>query len=348
MKGARALPLALLALAALTLGARADGPAPFYQGKQLRIVSGTAVSESTASYERILARFMPKYIPGNPVMTTESMPGAGGVTAANSVANVAPRDGTVMASVHGFVPLMPLFGMEGPRFDALELRYIGSMYRLTGLCIGMKRDHIESIADLQTRETVVGTSGPVTEILTFYNTLKAMLGLKLKVIYGYASSSTINLALERGELQARCGVSWTSLLASRPAWTRGEDINILLQLRLEKDPALPNVPVLGDLVTKPEDRAAIAVLAASPELGYPLFLPPGVPADRVASLRQAFDRTMQDPEFQGELARQQLALSPSSGDAIQTMIARLYQTPADVMTRVRALVAPRDARQAQP
>ena len=327
------------ALAALALPARADDVAAFYQGRQIRLVSGSATSESTVTYDRALARVMPKHIPGNPAMVAESQPGAGGVTAANLVANVLPRDGTIIGDAHGFVPLMPLFGMEGPRFDPTKLTYLGAMYRLTGLCIGAKRDGVATLDDLRSREIVVGTSGPVTEVITFYNTLKSMLGAKLKIVYGYASSAAINLALERGELQARCGVSWTSLLASKPNWARGEEVNIVMQLRLERDPALPDTPALGGLVTKPDDRAALAVLLAAPELGYPLFVAPGVPAERAEALRRAFDETMRDPEFLA--AKQDLALSPKSGASIQSMIASLYATPPDVVARARALATSR-------
>jgi tripartite-type tricarboxylate transporter receptor subunit TctC len=336
------LALTLLLISAPP-AARAEDVAAFYHSHQMQIASGSAVSESTSSYERALAQFMPRYIPGNPTIINQSMPGAGGVTAANYVASVAPADGTVIGSVHGFVPLMPLFGMPGPRFDPRKLHYLGSMYRSTGLCIAMKRDHIATLADMQKHEMLVGTSGPVTEVLTFYNTLKTMLGVKLKVVYGYASSAAINLALESGELQGRCGVSWSALLASEPNWARGEEINIIMQLRLEKDPELPNVPVLGDLVTKPSDRAALKVLLASPELGYPMFLAPGVPPDRVQALRRAFDLTMKNHDFQALLVRERLELSPTDGASIQSMIDDLYQTPPDVMARVRDLAVPRKA-----
>ena len=343
MKRAASLFALLLALPGAA-PANADDAADFFRNRPLRLVSGSAVSESTTIYERLLARFLPKYLPGNPTMTAESMPGAGGLTAANMVANVAPRDGSVIGTAHGFVPLMPLFGMEGPRFDPGQLYYLGAMYRLTGLCIGMKRDGIDSVEDLRRREVLVGTSGPGTEIITFYNTLQQMVGAKLKVIRGYASSAHINLAMERGELQARCGISWSSMKISKPGWAAGEVVNILMQLRLEKDAALPNTPLLGDWVTNPKDRAALAVLMASPELGYPVFLPPGVPAERAQALRRGFGLVMNDPDFAAELARQQLDLSRTDGAAMQAAIAALYRTPADIVARVRDLAVAREAK----
>ena len=323
---------------------RADDVADFFQNRQMRLVSGSAVSESTAIYERLLARFLPKYLPGNPTILAESLPGAGGLTAANMVANVAPRDGSVIGTAHGFVPLMQLFGMEGPRFDARQLYYLGSMYRLTGLCLGMKRDGVATLEDLQRRETLVGTSGPGTEIITFYNTLQQMVGAKLKVIRGYASSAHINLAMERGELQARCGISWSSMKESKPDWAAGEVVNILLQLRLEKDPELPNVPLLGEWIANEKDRAALSVLMASPELGYPVFLPPGVPPARAQALRHAFGQVMRDKEFAVELDRQKLELSPIDGARMQNTIASLYNTPSDVVARVRDLAISREAK----
>jgi hypothetical protein len=189
----------------------------------------------------------------------------------------------------------------------------------------------------------VGTSGPGTEIITFYNTLRTMLGAKLKVIRGYASSAHINLAMERGELQARCGISWSSLKASKPDWARGETVNILLQLRLTKDLALPDATLLGDEVTDPADRAALAVLLASPELGYPFFLPPGVPVERARTLRAAFANAMRDPEFAADLARQALDFSPMDGETMQAMIAGLYKSSQRTIERARELAVSREA-----
>ena len=150
--------------------------------------------------------------------------------------------------------------------------------------------------------------------------------------------------LTYGELQARCGISWSSMKISKPGWAAGEVVNILMQLRLEKDAALPNTPLLGDWVTNPKDRAALAVLMASPELGYPVFLPPGVPAGRAQALRRGFGLVMNDPDFAAELARQQLDLSPTDGAAMQAAIAALYRTPADIVARVRDLAVAREAK----
>jgi hypothetical protein len=239
---------------------------------------------------------------------------------------------------------MPLFGMDGPRYDPEKLFYLGSLYKLTGLCIGMKRDGVETFEDMRRREIVVGTSGPGTEIITFYNTLRTMLGAKLKVIRGYASSAQINLAMERGELQARCGISWSSMKVTKPDWARGEGVNLLLQLRLEKDRELPHIPLLGDFVTNSQDRAALAVLMASPELGYVFFLPPGVPPARAQALRNAFAAVLTDPDFAAELARSGLDFSPMEGEPMQAMISGLYRTPADVIARVRELAVNREGR----
>ena len=333
----------MVAALLLSAPARADAVADFYSGRQIRIVSGSAPGEHTAGYEHLLARVMPRYIPGSPTMIVESQPGAGSLNAANSVFNVAPRDGTVLGTAHGFVPLMPLYAMPGPKFDAREFQYLGSLYSLTGLCIGMKRDGIATVDDLRAREVLVGTSGPGTEIITFYNTIQSMLGARLKVIRGYASSGDINLAMERGELQARCGISWGALKITQPAWSRGEVVNILMQLRLTRDPELANVPTLGEWVTDAGDRQALEVLLASAELGWPFFLPPRVPADRVAALRLAFANAVRDPEFISEAGKQNLDLSPTTGAAIQSLIARLYATPPSVLDRVRALAVQRDA-----
>ena len=150
--------------------------------------------------------------------------------------------------------------------------------------------------------------------------------------------------MERGELQARCGISWSSMKVTKPDWARGEGVNILMQLRLERDRELPNVPLLGDFVSRAEDRAALAVLMASPELGYVFFLPPGVPQPRALALRRAFSDVISDPEFAAELGRQNLELSPTDGARMQAWIGELYRTPPDIIARVRELAVSRDAK----
>ena len=333
----RAALLGLLALAAA--GARAQDVASFYQGRQMRLVSGSSASESTALYERLLARFLPRYIPGNPAIVAETLPGAGGLNAANMVANVAPRDGSVIGTAHGFVPLMQLFGLEGPRFDPDQLFYLGSMYRLTGLCVGMKRDGVASLADLRARETLVGTSGPGTEIITFYNTLRKMLGARLKVIRGYASSAHINLAMERHEVQGRGAFPWVLLKATKAEWLKDGKLSLLAHTSLEPLHDAPNVPRLVDLAPNEDARAVFELMAMTSDVGRPFAMPPGAPADRVTAVRRAFDAMVKDPEFIADAAQIKEEVEPKSGEDLQDLVRRIVNVQPSTIARFRAALA---------
>jgi hypothetical protein len=164
-----------------------------------------------------------------------------------------------------------------------------------------------------------------------------MLGAKLRVIKGYGSALEVNLAMEKGELQGRCGVSWSVLKNTRPEWIAEKKIDYLLQLSAEKDAELPDVPLIGEWVSDPTDRQALDLLLASPHMGIPFLAPPGLPPERVVALREAFDATMVDPELIAEAGRQRLDISPMSGNEMQALIKRLYDAPPSVVTRARAL-----------
>ncbi|HTI86072.1 MAG TPA: hypothetical protein VL966_05665 [Alphaproteobacteria bacterium] len=317
----------------------ADEIADFYRGKKVTMMIGFGAGEAYDVYARTLARHMPKYLPGNPTFVPQNQPGAGSLNAANAIYNVAPRDGTAFGTTHRFVPLMPLLGIEGPKFEPLKFTYIGSMNRENSVCISWKGTGIDSIQDAKTREFTVGTTGAGAELTTFNATLTNLLGLKLKVVSGYRTSLEINLAIERGELQGRCGVSYGSLKNTEPQWFADNKMTFLIQLGLTKDPELPAVPLFGDVVTDPLDRAALKLMLAPAEIGRPFFGPPGIPAPRTAALRKAFDDALKDPELIKEAKAQRLDISPVTGPEMETLLADAYKSPDDVVSRARALVA---------
>jgi tripartite-type tricarboxylate transporter receptor subunit TctC len=234
--------------------------------------------------------------------------------------------------------------VEGPKFDPLKFTYLGSMNREIGVCAVMKSAGFTSLDEMKTREFVVGTTGAGAELTTFNATVSHMLGIKLKVVTGYRTSLEINLAMERGEVQGRCGVSYGSLKNTRPEWLSEKKIDILLQLGLSKDPELPDVPLLGDLVKDPTDKQALHLMLAPSEIGRPFFGPPDVPDDRVKALRAAFDAALKDPDLIAEAAKQRLDVSPVSGVDMTALIARAYAAPKPVVERARALVAMGDGK----
>ncbi|HWG03619.1 MAG TPA: hypothetical protein VG271_01270 [Beijerinckiaceae bacterium] len=319
--------------------AAADPIADFYRGKKVEVMIGFGSGEAYDTYARILAKYMQKYLPGNPLFVPEDMPGAGSLNAANTIYNIAPKDGTAFGTTHRFVPLMPLLGVQGPKFDPLKYTYIGSMNRENTLCISWKGSGIDTIQDAVTHEFTVGTTGAGAELTTFNSTLSHLLGLRLKVVSGYQTSLEVDLAMSRGEVQGRCGVSYGTLKNTEPDWLANNKVDILLQLGLSKDPELPNVPLFGDLVKDQRDRQALQLMLAPAEIGRPFFGPPDIPAERTAALRTAFDAATKDPQLIEEAAKQRLGVSPVSGADMQALIERAYRSPQPVIDRARALVA---------
>jgi hypothetical protein len=232
---------------------------------------------------------------------------------------------------------MPLLGMPGTQFDALKFNYIGSMAREVGVCIARKDSGFRSMEDTKTREFMVGTTGAGAEMTTFNATITKMLGAKLKVVRGYLTSTDIDLAMERGELQGRCGVSYGSLRVNKPEWLENKFVTILIQLGLAKHSDLPDVPLLIDLVKNPEDRAALELMLAPSNMARPFFAPPGVPSDRIAILRKAFDEVMKDPVLIEEAAKQRLELSPMAGEEMEALLSKLHALPLPVRERARTL-----------
>lgn len=312
-------------------------PAEFYQGKQVRLIIGVGPGETYDIYARLLARHMPRHLPGHPTIIPQNQVGAGGLTAINSLYNRAPRDGTVFATGNRFLPMMPLLSMDGALFDPLELTYIGSMNRETGICLATKVAGFHTVDDIKKREIIVGTVGAGAELTHFTSTLRQLLGLKMKLIAGYRTSNDINIAMDQGELDGRCGVSYSGLKTTRPDWLANETVDILLQLGLRKDKELPDTPLIIDLVTDSQDRQALELLLAPAEMGRPFFAPPHLPPTRLTALRAAFDASMTDPALRQEAAKQRLDITPMSGADIAALVARFYQTPAPVVERARVL-----------
>lgn len=324
----------------LTLGIPAAAAQPaseFYAGKQLRVLVGTEAGTFFDSYARLLVRHMPDHLPGQPTLLAQNMPGAGSLTFYNHLYNVAPKDGTVFGIGHRAVPLMPLLAIEGPKFEAEKFNYIGSMNSEDDVCIARDDSGIRTVDDLKSKELMVGTTGRGAELTTFYATISAMLGAKLKVITGYRSTNDLYLAVERGEIQGRCGGSYANVLADRPQLMAEGKIVVFLQIAPQANPKIPTVPSLLDLVSA-EDKPILELLVSAHPMGRPFVAPPEVPADRIAVLRAAFDATMKDPGLIADARKQNLDLSPVTGDEMAAIIAKAYRTPETVVAKARALV----------
>jgi tripartite-type tricarboxylate transporter receptor subunit TctC len=322
----RGLTRLLVGVCAL-LGAhasRADAVEDFYAGKQVSLFIGYSPGGGYDTYARVLARHIGKHIPGEPTVVPQNMPGAGSLTLANYLYNIAPKDGTAFGTFGRGLAMEKLLGGSGIRFDAAKFSWLGSLNNEVSICVSWHGSGIKSVADLRTHRFIVGGTGSGSDTAIFPLVLKNLLGFDIKLIPGYPGGNDVLLAMERGEVDGRCGWSWATVKATRPDWVEEGKINILLQLALDKHPDLPDVPLVTELARTEDERQAMELIFARQVMGRPYTAPPGVPAERLDALRRAFDATARDPEFLADAAKVGLELNPVSGEQIDAVIARIY------------------------
>jgi tripartite-type tricarboxylate transporter receptor subunit TctC len=343
MKAARTAPrrrvfAACAAFLAAALSASVSRAENFYQGRQITIVVGFSAGGTYDATARLLARFLGKHLAGNPTVIVRNMPGAGSLVATTNLFNTAPRDGTTLGVIGGGTVLEPLLGNPQAKYDARQFTWIGGRSRDNFLCVAWHTVPVDRIEDVMRRETAVGATGPGSRTLTFPRALNDLIGTKFKIVAGYPGGNEITLALEKGEVEGYCGWAIGSIRQRAPQWLRDGTLKVLAQFTLGK-PDLPGVPLATDLPKTPEGRQAIEILAADSVLAWPLMAPPGLPAARIAELRAAFDGMMADPELLNAAAQQSLDIDPVSGAEMQSLIERLYGSPAPVLDLVRKINA---------
>jgi tripartite-type tricarboxylate transporter receptor subunit TctC len=311
----------------------------FYKSKEIRLIIGEGPGGGYDTYARLLGNHMGKYIAGNPKIVAQNMPGAGTLRATNHVYAVANKDGTVLATAQRFVFIMPLLDLAGAQFDATKFSYVGSMSEDVGTCIAWREAGFQSIEDLKQRQFTIGTGGAGSQLTTFAAALSNTLGVKLKVIKGYQSGHDMNLAMERREVDGRCGVSYSSIKTLSPDWLEKDKIIVLLQLGIEPQPALPKVPVLVDLVKDERDKRALELLMTPTKIARPFFGPPAIPGDRLAALRKAFDQTMEDEAFRNDARSRGVEILPLGGQRMEELVKYLHAMPPAAVARAKELVA---------
>ena len=312
--------------------------APFYAGKTIQLIISSESGGGFDTYSRALARTIPKHIPGQPTIGIQYMPGATGITAANHLFNVAAKDGTVIGALSNSNLLEPLFGNKNAKYDPLKFAWVGSMGKQRALCVTWHTSPIKTWDDAKTRVVNVSASSATANNATLPRLLNHLTGTQFKVITGY-STSGVRLALEKEEVDGVCGLSYQTLIASSPQWFEGNRLNMIGQLGLGESPHLPGVPNVLDLVKDPIDKEALTLLVIPQEMGRPHVAPPGVPADRLAILRAAFDATMTDPTFLADAGKMKMIIEPVSGAEMQGLLAKAYGTPEPVAKRALALIA---------
>mgnify|MGYP003672408710 CR=1 FL=1 len=324
------LTTAICAAGVLAMPAAADEIADFYQGKTLTMMVTSGVGGGYDAFARTLARHMPKHIPGNPGFITNNRVGAGGLVGANYLYTTAPQDGTILSAMNRAVPTQPLFGHKGARFDATKMHWLGSLNNSVSVCVSWNDQKVKTLGDIFKEPLIVGAQNN-TDMTTFPILMNNLFGTKFNVIGGYSSGTQANLAMERGEVQGRCGWSWASVTATRGHWIKDKTVNFLVQIALKKHKALPDLPIITDLVKNERDRKVVELILARQEYGRPFVMGPGVPKARVEAMRKAFMATSEDPAFRAEIVRQKLELNAYDGWDMQKTIEKLYQTPKEVV-----------------
>jgi tripartite-type tricarboxylate transporter receptor subunit TctC len=330
LHGVAGLPAMLLALAN---PAHAQPVEDFYRGKTVTILVGFTAGGGYDVYARLLGRHLGRHIPGNPSVVVQNMPGAGSLKATQYVYGLAAKDGLTLATVSRGMATDPL--LNDAKFDATKLTWIGSVTSETSICATWQTSPVKTWDDMFNREFTLGGSATGADPDTFALIMRNLFGAKVRLVTGYPGGNDINLAMERGEVDGRCGWSWSSL-KSQKNWLR--QINPLVQFAVEKNAELPNVPWAIERAANDEQRQVLRLLTAGQFLGRPFFSTPDLPADRKAALRAAFDATMKDPQFLAEAEKIDLEVTPVAAPAIDAFLADVYKTPKAVVQKAVAAI----------
>jgi tripartite-type tricarboxylate transporter receptor subunit TctC len=329
---------ALFLYCLMVAAALAQPASDSYKGKVVELYIGYSVGGGYDIYARLLARHMGRHLPGNPVIVPKNMLGAGSLRLANWLYAVAPRDATVFGTIGRGIAFDPLLGTEGAQFKAMEFGWIGSANDEVSVCAAWGKSGITRFEDLYARTVFIGGTGAGADTDLFPKVMNNILGTKMRLVTGYPGGADITLALQRGEVQARCGWSWSSIKTNHPDWVKDGTIKLLVQLSLEKHADLPQVPLIMDLVKTAEQRAVMRLVFARQVMGRPFLAPPGVPAERLALLRKAFMATMKDEAFLAEADKMKLEIRPVDGEAVQKLVAEIYATPAEIVKQAAQAV----------
>jgi tripartite-type tricarboxylate transporter receptor subunit TctC len=320
--------------------AAADTVEDFYRGKTITLSVGYSPGGAYDGVARILAQYMPKYIPGNPTIVVRNAPGAGTLVLTNQLYNVAPKDGTQFGIVARGMAMEPLIGKSNTQFDATKFTWIGSAANEISLCATYGNSAVKTWQDAQTKPFTVAGNGSGSDPDVFANVLSNLFGVKSRLISGYPGTNEISLAMERGEVDGRCGWSWTSIKSEKAQWIADKKLHLIVQLALEKAKDLPNVPLVMEAAKTEKQKQILKLVFSRQTMGRPFLAPPGVPRDRKDALRLAFDQTMKDSGFLADAEKRKIEINPVSGAAIDGLMVDLYRSSPDVVEAARNAVEP--------
>jgi tripartite-type tricarboxylate transporter receptor subunit TctC len=329
------------ALALMTGTAKAQTAAEFYSRTPLRLIISADPGGSYDQIGRLVARHLGKHLPGNPRVVPENMLGASGRVAANYMYRAAPKDGSVIALVQQSIPMGQALGETGTQFDAARFNWIGSPVRLDETLVVWHTTGVRTIEDAKKKEIVIGATSPTGMNYVYPKLANELLGTRFKIVTGYPGGTPIVLALERGEVEGRGSNPWSEWKATKPDWVREKKIVPLMQMSLFKHPDLPDVPLMIDLAPNDTVRSIFELISITGEIGRPLVTAPGVPADRLALLRQAFDDAMRDPDLVADASRMQIEIEPIGWQEMDALVARVLGAPKSATDLLKAALAQR-------
>jgi tripartite-type tricarboxylate transporter receptor subunit TctC len=312
---------------------------PFYAGKQIKLITHVGPASGYSVWARLVGAHLGRHIPGSPTIVIQSMPGAGGMKAANYLFSLASKDGLELGAVNRLVPTLSIMGSPGATFDSGQFGWLGSPASDTNLCIVSKATPVRTVDDLLNKEVIVGTDGVGSGMHIFPTALNSVLGTKFKIIDGYKDTGDVLLAIDRGEIQGLC-LSAETLTNMRGDSFKTGEWRAILQAGMTSSADFADVPLALAYAKTERQKQTLEFLFASQTFGRPYLAPPGVPPARLALLRKAFDETMHDPDFLADVAKQHLKTSPITGADMDHLIAKLKLIPKDVVATVAKLMGP--------
>jgi tripartite-type tricarboxylate transporter receptor subunit TctC len=325
---------AVMVMAGVTY-AHADEVADFYKGKTFIIVVGHEVGTGFDVYSRVLARHIGRHIPGHPNVVVQNMVGASGVTPANWLYNVAPKDGSVIMTFVHTAALEPIFGNGAARFDAAKFTWVGNMDEGVGICGVSPASGIEKFEDLLVKEVPFGSTGATGPLGKYALAVKNLLGAKIKLVSGYQGSASVKLAINRGEVHGICGLSMSSVTSQWRDELQSGAFKIILQVSGKPHPALTGVAHVERFAKSADDEQVFGLIFGAQALGRIYGSAPGIPVERRNALRAAFMATMSDPQFLSDAGKSQIDINPTSGAEVEAFIARVTASSPEVVERAR-------------
>ncbi len=316
--------------------ASADSVEEFYRGRTVTLIVSSGVGGGYDTYSRVLARHIGRHIPGQPRIVVTNMPGAGSLTAANYVYNVAARDGTVISTTDSTMPFYNLWEGSNSKFDPMRLNWLGSIANQLSICVAWHASSFKTLDDAMARPMRVSSTGGTTLRVTLPRLYNFLAGSKFQSVLGY-SSAEVFLAVERGETDGTC-MTYDTLLAAKYDWIEGRKVTILAQFGSAPAPGLESVPLGLDRIKNPKDRQAMDLILSQQIAGRPVTAPPDVPDDRLRALRSAFDATMKDAEFLADAGRAHLWIDPLTADQMIDTLKKGYGSSAEIVDYAKALL----------